>query len=55
MVSDKVHKGSAAILLVDAAAFALFGVKWLLSPTTMAAVLGIQLTNADAITDAQAV
>lgn len=46
---------SAILLLLNAAAFAFFGVKWLLSPETMALGLGIHLTNADAITDAQAV
>jgi hypothetical protein len=45
----------AVLLLLNAAAFAFFGVKWLLSPVAMAGGLGIQLTNADAITDAQAV
>ena len=43
------------LLLLNAAAFAVFGVKWFLGPVAMATPLGIQLTNADAITDAQAV
>ena len=51
----KLHKGYATILLLNAAAFGFFGVKWLLTPVAMASGLGIHLTNADAITDAQAV
>lgn len=47
--------GYTILLLLNAAAFVFFGVKWLLSPEAMASGLGIRLTNADAITDAQAV
>ena len=43
------------LLLLNAAAFVFFGLKWLFSPVVMATGLGIHLTNADAITDAQAV
>ncbi|MEO6954405.1 MAG: DUF4345 family protein [Polyangia bacterium] len=49
------HKGYAALLLLNAAAFVFFGIKWFLGPEAMALPLGIHLTNADAITDAQAV
>lgn len=45
----------AVLLLLNAAAFVFFGLKWLLSPEAMASGLGIRLTNADAVTDAQAV
>ncbi len=45
----------AGLLLLNAAAFVFFGLKWLFTPVAMATGLGIQLTNADAITDAQAV
>jgi hypothetical protein len=51
----KRHPIYAVLLLLNAAAFGFFGVKWLLAPAAMATGLGIHLTNADAITDAQAV
>lgn len=47
--------GYQVLLLLNAAAFVFFGIKWFFSPVAMAGGLGIQLTNADAITDAQAV
>jgi hypothetical protein len=45
----------AALLLLNAAAFVFFGLKWFFSTQAMAGELGIQLTSADAITDAQAI
>lgn len=51
----KNSRAHAVILLLNAAAFGFFGLKWLFSPAAMAGPLGILLTNADAVTDAQAV
>jgi hypothetical protein len=43
------------VLLLNAASFCFFGVRWFLTPHVMSQPLGIVLTNADAVTDAQAV
>jgi hypothetical protein len=51
----KANVAYSILLLLNAAAFMFFAVKWIVTPVVMATGLGIQLTNADAITDAQAV
>lgn len=51
----KIEKVAVTFLLLNAAAFGFFGVKWLMNPMAMAGPLGIILSNADAITDAQAI
>ena len=51
----KHEKLATAFLLLNATAFGFFGVKWLIDPMAMAGPLGIILSNADAITDAQAI
>lgn len=45
----------ASLLLLNAVAFVAFAVQWFFSTQKMAGGLGIVLTNADALTDAQAV
>jgi hypothetical protein len=51
----KNEKLAVVFLCLNAAAFGFFGVKWLMDPAGMAGPLGIVLSNADALTDAQAV
>ena len=51
----KLSRLDAVVLLLNAVAFGAFAVQWLFTTTTMAHGLGIELTNADAITDAQAI
>jgi hypothetical protein len=45
----------AVVLGLDAAAYGVFGVRWLVDPAGMAGPLGISLANADATSDARAV
>lgn len=51
----KIERIAAIILVLNALAFIVFGAQWLLNPIKMSGPLGIVLSNADAITDAQAV
>lgn len=51
----KIEKLAIIIIVLSAVAFCFFGVKWLINPMGMSGPLGIVLSNADAITDAQAV
>jgi hypothetical protein len=50
-----IQKITLIIIILNAIIFCLFGIKWLIDPIGMSLPLGINLTNPDAITDAQAV
>ena len=53
--SSRLLTASRVVLSMNAAAFLFFAIKWFFSTVAMAKALGIELTSADAITDAQAV